>query len=136
MPAALNATDASIVKGMLARGDMQHHIAAWFGVNPGRVADVKTGKKYPHVVPAPADALPPPGPYIAKRLDLPIEDQLQRALAEFDLKWSRELARTAQERRQTNEKIDMLIRILAETRRDLTLIDTTAPKPTRRRPTP
>ena len=41
---SLNSADAAIVKGMLARGDRQHDIAAWFGVNGGRVADIKTGK--------------------------------------------------------------------------------------------
>jgi hypothetical protein len=34
---ALNGADAAIIKGMLARGDRQHDIAAWFGVNAGRV---------------------------------------------------------------------------------------------------
>ena len=130
MPTALNPTDASLVKGMLARGDKQHDIAAYFGVNAGRVADVKTGKKHRDVVAAPDAALPSPGaagPFA--------EEQLKQTLAAFDLKWSRELARGAHERRQTNEKIDMLIRIIAETRRDLALIDSAAPKPTRRRPT-
>lgn len=29
----LSSADAALVKGMLARGDRQHDIAAWFGVN-------------------------------------------------------------------------------------------------------
>jgi hypothetical protein len=52
---------AGIVLGMLARGDKQHDIAAHFGVNGGRIAEIKTRQKYTHVNPAPATALPPPG---------------------------------------------------------------------------
>jgi len=59
----LNASDAAIVKGMLNRGDRQHDIAAWFGVNPGRIAEVKFGDLY-HLVPAASgNELPPVGPY-------------------------------------------------------------------------
>jgi hypothetical protein len=35
---ALSDEDAAIVKGMLARGDRQHDIAAWFGVIGGLIA--------------------------------------------------------------------------------------------------
>lgn len=63
MPASLNELDASIVRGMLLRGDRQHDIASWFGVNAGRVAEVKTGAKHATVTAAPMHALPPPGPY-------------------------------------------------------------------------
>ena len=49
---------------MLARGDRQHDIAAWFGVNGGRIAELASGKLFWWVLPAPVDAaLPPPGPY-------------------------------------------------------------------------
>ena len=63
----LNEDDASIVKGMLRRGDRQHDIAAWFGVNGGRVAEISTGAKFRHVQPADEDELPPPGPYLSGR---------------------------------------------------------------------
>lgn len=59
----LTALDAAIVKGMLARGDRQHDIAAWFGVNGGRIAEVATGASFSSVPAADATALPPPGPY-------------------------------------------------------------------------
>jgi hypothetical protein len=36
---------------MLARGDRHHDIAAWFGVNQARIAEVKGGELYPDVVP-------------------------------------------------------------------------------------
>ncbi|HZS56607.1 MAG TPA: hypothetical protein VFA65_19535 [Bryobacteraceae bacterium] len=62
---SLNSADAAIVKGMLNRGDRQHDIAAWFGVNGGRVADIKTGKTFAEVKPAIANNLPAPGPYLA-----------------------------------------------------------------------
>lgn len=64
---SLDDSDASIVKGMLARGDRQHDIAAWFGVNGGRIGDISTGAKFPSVVAAPQEKLPPPGPYLTGR---------------------------------------------------------------------
>ncbi|SHL47102.1 hypothetical protein [Bradyrhizobium lablabi] len=63
----LNSSDASIIKGMLGRGDRQHDIAAWFGVNGGRIAEIATGAKFPGACPAPAEDLPPRGPYLSGR---------------------------------------------------------------------
>jgi hypothetical protein len=57
----LKKTDLPIVVGMDARGDRNHDIAAWFGVNQGRIAEVKSGD-YGSVVAAPASSLPPKGP--------------------------------------------------------------------------
>lgn len=59
----LSEADATVIKGMLARGDRQHDIAAWFGVNGGRIGEIATGQRFHQVSAAPADALPPPGPY-------------------------------------------------------------------------
>lgn len=59
----LTHADAAQIKGMLARGDRQHDIAAWFGVNGGRIGEVSTGATFWEVQLAPADQLPPPGPY-------------------------------------------------------------------------
>jgi hypothetical protein len=56
----LTAKDAAIVSGMQARGDRDHDIAAWFGVNQGRIAEVKDGK-FGSVAAAPAHSLPPKG---------------------------------------------------------------------------
>jgi len=65
----LTEDDARIAKGMLERGDRQHDIAAWFGVNGGRIAEIASGSAFNWVEPAPQDKLPPPGPYPnAKRL--------------------------------------------------------------------
>jgi hypothetical protein len=59
----LTATDAAIIKGMLLRGDRQHDIAAWFGVNGGRIAEIATGYRFREIEPAIGDQLPPIGPY-------------------------------------------------------------------------
>jgi hypothetical protein len=60
---SLTADDAALIKGMLRRGDRQHDIAAWFGVNGGRIAEIVAGSRFTAVVPAAGDRLPPPGPY-------------------------------------------------------------------------
>ena len=59
----LDEQDAGIAKAMLKRGDRQHDIAAWFGVNAGRIAEIATGRRFRHVPPADRGNLPPPGPY-------------------------------------------------------------------------
>jgi hypothetical protein len=65
--------DAAIIKGMLARGDKQQWIAAWFGGtwNSGRMSEIntgmKSGAKFAHVKPASRDKLPPIGPYVSGR---------------------------------------------------------------------
>jgi hypothetical protein len=57
----LSRRDAPTIMGMVARGDRDHDIAAWFGVNQGRIAEVKDGTKF-GVVEADQDDLPPRGP--------------------------------------------------------------------------
>src|SRR6185312_7084200 len=64
---SLTAADAAIVRAMIARGDRQHDIAAWFGVNSARINDIASGAKFKGVEAAPDDKLPPSGPYIAGR---------------------------------------------------------------------
>lgn len=77
----LNANDASIVKGMLARGDRQHDIAAWFGVNGGRIGEIATGARYAWVEKAASRELPPPGPYPAGRVAVEAIAALAKAKA-------------------------------------------------------
>lgn len=48
--------------GMVARDDRDHDIAAWFGVNQGRIAEVKDGSKFGVVQAAAPNSLPPKGP--------------------------------------------------------------------------
>lgn len=76
----LNEHDARVVKGMLERGDRQHDIAAWFGVNGGRVAEVATGKRFRCVAPAGAGDLPPPGPYPSGQEAAEAQAALEKAL--------------------------------------------------------
>ena len=74
----LTSEDAAIVKGMLARGDRQHDIASWFGVNGGRVAEIATGVRF-RFVDAAHDGLPPPGPYLSGRDAEVLKGALQQA---------------------------------------------------------
>jgi hypothetical protein len=64
----LSERDAAIVKGMLARGDRQSDIAAFFKVNGGRICEVNTGAKFAGVRAAPPDQLPPPGSFRLERI--------------------------------------------------------------------
>ena len=53
-------SDVSIILGMVNRGDRRHDIAAWFGLNQGRVAEVEAGD-HGAATPAPMSQLPPSG---------------------------------------------------------------------------
>jgi hypothetical protein len=57
----LHNADVPIILGMQKRGDRDHDIAAWFGVNQGRIAEAKEGNFGPGQ-PAPSHTLPPSGP--------------------------------------------------------------------------
>lgn len=63
----LSERDADLVLGMVGRGDRKHDIAAWFGVNQGRIAEVEHGQLHPGAKAAPNSELPPPGPYTSGR---------------------------------------------------------------------
>lgn len=82
---SLTETDAAMVKGMLARGDRQHDVAAWFGVNGGRIAEIATGFRFEHVHAADEDELPPPGPYASARVTHAALTALGKARAALDL---------------------------------------------------
>lgn len=89
---ALTDAEISIAKGMIARGDRQHDIAAWFGENGGRIGEISTGKRGGHVTAAAANQLPPPGPYMAGRSSLKaretlkaLRDLIDETIAEIDL---------------------------------------------------
>jgi len=60
---ALSELDIATIKGMLARGDRQSDIAAWFGCNSGRIAEINTGKRGADIH-AMHNGLPPAGPYV------------------------------------------------------------------------
>ncbi len=73
---ALDRADVAVVKGMLKRGDRQSDIAAFFGVNGGRIAEINKGHKWYEVTAAEPYQLPPPGPYLAGRSALHARDTL------------------------------------------------------------
>ena len=58
---SMSDSEIAIAKGMLARGDKQQHIAAFFDVNSGRIAEINTGVRGGDIPPA-TENLPPPGP--------------------------------------------------------------------------
>jgi hypothetical protein len=64
----LTKPDAAIAKGMLLRGDRQSDIAAWFGCNAGRIAEIATGATFASTMAAEQSDLPPRGPYVARDL--------------------------------------------------------------------
>lgn len=65
----LSESEIAIIKGMIARGDRQSDIAAYFGgSNGGSISEINTGKsalgqRALSIPSAPASELPPPGPY-------------------------------------------------------------------------
>jgi|SRR5665213_621092 len=78
--------DTCTVKGMLLRGDRQHDIASYFGVNPGRISEVETRTNvYPDAQPAPEADLPPPGPYLTKFALQSVIDTLNEAIAVIEM---------------------------------------------------
>lgn len=78
--------DTCTVKGMLLRGDRQHDIASYFGVNGGRIAEIANGTNiYPNAQPTPEADLPPPGPYLSKFALQSVIDTLNEAIAALDL---------------------------------------------------
>jgi len=52
--------DVPVILGMVSRGDRRHDVAAWFGLNQGRIKEVEDGT---HGTPpiAPPSKLPPSG---------------------------------------------------------------------------
>lgn len=78
---AFNYRETQIVKGMLARGDKQHDVASYFGVNGGRIAEVATGNcDYPNAIPLPESNLPPPGPYVGAKTVFEVKEILADAV--------------------------------------------------------
>ena len=73
---ALNEEDAGIVKGMLERGDRQHDVASWFGVNGGRIAEISAGKKFVDILVI-RNNLPPRGPYLSGMDMMRVKDKIK-----------------------------------------------------------
>lgn len=49
----LQQTDAAIIKRRIIQGEFLNRIAADFDVNPGRISEIKSGKTFRDVLPAP-----------------------------------------------------------------------------------
>jgi hypothetical protein len=92
---SLTESDAALVKGMLARGDRQHDIAAYFGVNGGRIAEIAVGKTFPDVRAAKPHNLPEPGPYLSARATTDLLHEL--SAAQKALKAAEDLVRSVQQ---------------------------------------
>ena len=65
---SVSAQDAALIRGMIERGDRHHDIAAFFGLNQGRIAEIKNGSRLPEVPAADSDELPPRGPYLTPKV--------------------------------------------------------------------
>lgn len=82
----LHYRDTCVVKGMLLRGDRQHDIASYFGVNGARISEIANGtNNYPNAQPTPEADLPPPGPYLSKYALQSVVDTLNEAIEALDL---------------------------------------------------
>ena len=75
----LTEREAAVVKGMLRRGDRQHDIAAWFGVNGGRIAEIAKSNSFAWVNHVAEVGLPPVGPYPAGKLAVEAQRALDKA---------------------------------------------------------
>jgi hypothetical protein len=82
----LDYRDTRTVKGMLLRGDRQHDIASYFGVNGARISEIANGtNNYPNAEPMLEADLPPPGPYLSKYALQSVIDTLNEAIEALDL---------------------------------------------------
>lgn len=48
----LSMDDVACIKARLLRGDLQHRIAADYDLNPGRISEINTGKRFTGVAAA------------------------------------------------------------------------------------
>ena len=77
---SVKTADIPTIIGMIARGDRHLDIAAWFGLNQGRIADAQDGKYGPPQT-VPGLKLPPKGPPGPKGREL--REAINSALARF-----------------------------------------------------
>lgn len=101
---SLTKSDVKVVLGMAARGDRNHDIAAWFGVNQGRVAEAKAGE-YGTLEAAPANELPPQGaPGVKGRRLRTAAERAVEALGEGNLDEAIALLKDAVTKYDANER--------------------------------
>lgn len=53
----LSAHDVATIKARIQQGDLLHDIAADYGLNQGRVSEINTGKRWPHIKPLAGESL-------------------------------------------------------------------------------
>lgn len=46
---SLSREDIAIIKARLRRGEFQHRIAADYDLNPGRISEINTGKRFANI---------------------------------------------------------------------------------------
>jgi len=81
---AMTVQDAKVAIGMLARGDKQHDVAAWFGENQARIVEASNGA-FGTTEAAPLSELPPKGsPGIKGRRLLAFVEKAIKALESGD----------------------------------------------------
>ncbi len=49
----LTPQDIGAIKARLMKGELQHRIAADYDLNPGRISEINTGKRFAEIPPAP-----------------------------------------------------------------------------------
>lgn len=99
----LTADDIPIVLGMIERGDRKHDIAAWFGVNQGRITEAEDGK-FGTPPAAQVTTLPPSGPPGIKGRRLRDDAQIAlNALTKGDATLAAELLAKALDEYDANE---------------------------------
>ena len=79
--------DIPIIMGMIAPGDRHHDIAAWFGLNQGRIADTQDGKYGPPRA-DPGLKLPPKGPPGLERRENCVRQSVRLLLVSRRWRWS------------------------------------------------
>lgn len=100
---SLYRSNVSTILGMQARGDRDHDIAAWFGVNQGRIAEAKDGQ-LGTAEPASADELPPKGPpgIKGRRLRDSVATAIE-ALSKEDVQAAQKILKDAEKRYDANK---------------------------------
>src|SRR3546814_6624832 len=102
----LTSADASIVKGMIKRGDKNEAIASYFGVNQRAISHIRSGKKFGEVGMATQLQLPPPGPYGVD----PVYVHFYRTMAKVNSLWDDKRLGEARSEEHTSE-LQSLMRI-------------------------
>lgn len=95
--------DVPVILAMCARGDRKHDIAAWFGLNQGRIAEVENGD-YGTPPTASDEELPPSGSPGLKAKDLRITlKNVQKYLQDGNIEKAQQILQTGLTKFDKNE---------------------------------